>query len=109
MNEPGSNSSNDNHQERKGWSRIHDMPAIFSAFLSLIIPGLGQFLLGERARGIGFFLTVVLLGGLIAWQANLVLLIPLLFIWLWGAWDAYRLATSQQGGRLGLPILMAIR
>ena len=34
---------------------------------------------------------------LIAWQGTLALLVPLVFIWLWGAWDAYRLATGSRG------------
>ena len=104
----GLDSDSNNEQERKGWTRLRDMPAVLPAFLSLIIPGSGQFLLGERARGIGFFITIFLLGGLIAWQGTMVLVVPLVFIWLWGAWDAYRLATGQQGGRLGTPFLMAI-
>ncbi len=82
------------------------MPAMVPALLSLVIPGSGQFVLGERIRGIGYLATIVILGGLIAWLASLVLLIPLAFIWLWGAWDAYRLATGREG-RLGVPILLA--
>ncbi len=34
------------------------MPAMLPALLSLIVPGSGQFLLGERGRGIGFFVTI---------------------------------------------------
>lgn len=83
------------------------MPALLPAFISLIIPGSGQFILGERGRGIGFLATIIILGGLIAWQANIALLIPLAFIWLWGAWDAYRLAKGEEG-RLGAPVLFAI-
>jgi phosphonate transport system permease protein len=75
--------------------------------MSLIVPGSGQFVLGERVRGIGFLATIVILGALIAWQGTLALLIPLVFIWLWGAWDAYRLARGETG-RLGAPILFAI-
>jgi hypothetical protein len=63
--------------------------------MSLIVPGSGQFILGERGRGIGFLATIIILGALIAWQGTLTLLIPLVFIWLWGAWDAYRLAKGD--------------
>ena len=38
--------------------RVRPWPA---ALLSLIIPGSGQFLLGERSRGAGLFLTFFLL------------------------------------------------
>jgi len=74
--------------------------------MSLLVPGSGQFILGQRGRGIGFLATVVILGGLIAWQGTIALLVPLVFIWLWGAWDAYRLARGETG-RLGAPILFA--
>jgi phosphonate transport system permease protein len=82
------------------------MPGILPALISLIVPGSGQFILGERIRGIGFLATIALLGALIAWQGTIALLVPLAFIWLWGAWDAYRLAAGK-GGRLGAPILLA--
>jgi phosphonate transport system permease protein len=93
----------DNNQERPR----SGMPALLPAFISLIVPGAGQFILGERARGIGFFATVVILGGLIAWQQTLALLVPLVFIYLWGAWDAYRLAVGKKD-RPGAPILLAV-
>ena len=93
----------DNNQERPR----SGMPALLPAFISLIVPGAGQFILGERARGLGFFATVVILGGLIAWQQTLTLLVPLVFIYLWGAWDAYRLAAGKKG-HLGAPILFAV-
>ena len=97
----------DNNQDRNGARPRSGMPALLPAFISLIIPGAGQFILGERARGVGFFATVVILGGLIAWQQALTLLVPLVFIYLWGAWDAYRLAVGKKG-RLGAPILFAV-
>ncbi|MFC2015839.1 phosphonate ABC transporter, permease protein PhnE [Chloroflexota bacterium] len=97
----------DNNQERNGARPRPDMPAILPAFMSLIVPGSGQFVLGERARGIGFLATILILGALIAWQGTIALLIPLVFIYLWGAWDAYRLAKGETG-RLGAPILFAI-
>jgi phosphonate transport system permease protein len=84
-----------------------DMPAILPALVSLVVPGGGQFILGERIRGIGYLATILILGVLIAWQGTLALLAPLVFIWLWGAWDAYRLAVGK-GGRLGVPILLAV-
>ena len=75
--------------------------------MSLIVPGSGQFVLGERGRGIGFLATIIILSALIAWQGTVTLLIPLVFIWLWGAWDAYRLAKGDSGS-LGAPILLAV-
>jgi phosphonate transport system permease protein len=83
------------------------MPALLPALTSLVVPGSGQFILGERGRGIGFLATIIVLGALISWQGTLTLLVPLVFIWLWGAWDAYRLAKGETG-KLGAPILVAV-
>jgi ABC-type phosphate/phosphonate transport system permease subunit len=71
------------------------------------VPGSGQYILGERRRGVVYLAAVLVLGGLIAWQGTIALLAPLIFIWLWGAWDAYRLSTGQEG-RMGPPVLMAV-
>ncbi len=85
----------EHNSEHKGQRPRPDIPLLLPALTSLILPGSGQFLLGERGRGIGFLAGIVLLGGLIFWQGTLVLLAPLVFIWLWGAWDAYRLAVGE--------------
>jgi phosphonate transport system permease protein len=83
-----------------------DTPAILPAAFSLILPGSGQFVLGERGRGLAQLLVVLVGGLLILWQGNTALLAPLAIIWLWGAWDAYRLAGGRKGS-MGLPILLA--
>jgi phosphonate transport system permease protein len=99
---------NTSNQRRNSGAPPHpDMPALLPVLISLVVPGSGQFILGERARGIGFLATIAILGGLIAWQGTMALLVPLIFIWLWGAWDAYRLA-KRETGNLGTPILFAV-
>jgi phosphonate transport system permease protein len=75
--------------------------------MSLVVPGSGQLFLGELGRGLGFLGAILVLGALIVWQGTLALLAPLAFIWLWGAWDAYRLARGETG-RLRAPILAAV-
>ncbi|MFZ5917103.1 MAG: phosphonate ABC transporter, permease protein PhnE [Chloroflexota bacterium] len=81
--------------------------ALWLALVSLLAPGSGQFLLAQRGRGVGFLGAVVVLGVLIAWQGTFALLAPLALIWLWAAWDAYRLARGKMG-RLRAPILAAV-
>jgi len=54
------------NEQRNETPHRRDMPAVLPALVSLVVPGSGQFLLGERARGIGFLVTILLLGGLIA-------------------------------------------
>jgi phosphonate transport system permease protein len=97
----------DNNRKHDDARPRRDVPALLPAFVSLIVPGSGQFILGERLRGIGYLATILILGALIRWQGTLTLLVPLVFIWLWGAWDAYRLAAGKEG-RLGVPILLAL-
>jgi phosphonate transport system permease protein len=73
---------------------------------SLIVPGSGQFLSGNRRRGVGILVGLLVLLGLILWGGATVLLAPWIAIWLWGAWDAFRLARGKQPG-VGAPFLLA--
>ncbi|MBN1661334.1 MAG: phosphonate ABC transporter, permease protein PhnE [Anaerolineae bacterium] len=82
-------------------------PAI-PAILSLVIPGSGQFALGERGRGLGILVTIVVAGLLIFWQGTVALIAPLVAMWLWAAWDAYRLARGRIGGMGALLLLAAL-
>jgi phosphonate transport system permease protein len=80
-------------------------PAWRVALLSLVVPGSGQFVSGDRGRGIGLLAAMVALAGLILWRGSTPLLVPLAFIWLWGAWDAYRLSGGRKLG-LTIPFLL---
>ena len=80
------------------------------AISSLLVPGLGQFLLKRRGRGLTIFLISLLLGLLIFWSfAHLEigsvalgaltvswLWLPLALFWLWNLLDAHALATDRQ-------------
>lgn len=81
------------------------IPAWQAALFSAILPGSGQFLVGERIRGLGLLASIAALGLLIFWQGAVALVAPLLAIWLWGAWDAYQLARGRRGG-IGSPFLL---
>jgi phosphonate transport system permease protein len=81
-------------------------PAWLPAVLSFVVPGSGQFILGSRGRGISLLVAILALGALVFWQGTTALLAPLVLMWLWGAWDAYRLAGGRKGGT-GLPVLLA--
>ncbi len=83
-----------------------DLPAWLPALMSLVVPGSGQFILGSRGRGASLLASVLILGALIFWQGTTVLLAPLVLMWLWGAWDAYRLGGGRKGGT-ALPVLLA--
>jgi len=73
--------------------------------LSLILPGLGQMVQGQRSRGVGLLATVLALGGLILWQKVPLLLVPLGAVWLWGVWDAVQSARNRPSGTVA-PFLL---
>jgi phosphonate transport system permease protein len=76
------------------------------ALASLVIPGLGQVLQGERSRGIGLLVTIAALAGLILWQHTLILLVPLVAVWLWGIWDVIQRGRGRPSGSTA-PFLLA--
>ncbi len=99
---------------------------------SLFIPGLGQILARETRRGLLLFGSIVSIIGLTAWriyelahlepgplamltkavQRRPVFLIPLLVgivaLWLWSAWDAYQQAHPERRGGGGIFILVIV-
>ncbi|HSJ55026.1 MAG TPA: phosphonate ABC transporter, permease protein PhnE [Anaerolineae bacterium] len=80
---------------------------LVAALLSLVVPGSGQFLLGKRQRGLGFFLAIAILGALILALGAAALLAPLVLLWLWAGLDAYRLAAGRPAG-ITVPVLLAV-
>ncbi len=66
-----------------------------AAVLSLLLPGLGQVLLGAATRGFSFMAAVVIAGGIILWQDFQSLWVLLALVWVWTAWDAYGLAQGR--------------
>jgi phosphonate transport system permease protein len=72
-----------------------------------LLPGSGQFVLGEQQRGIGLFVALAALLGLVLWSGSPALFVPVLVFWLWSAWDAYRLASGRKLG-LFIPILLGV-
>jgi phosphonate transport system permease protein len=83
----------------------HTRPPWQPALCSLIVPGSGQFLLGARQRGLGLLIAIIALTGLILWHGAPALFAPLIGLWLWGAWDALRLAGGRKSG-LTAPFLL---
>ncbi|RME63146.1 MAG: phosphonate ABC transporter, permease protein PhnE [Caldilineae bacterium] len=82
-------------------------PAL-AALLSLVIPGSGQVLVGQRERG-GLILTMtVVLLALVAWL-KLWFLAPLgLPFWLWQAWEARIFAQGRNPGTTRLVLSIAL-
>ncbi len=65
-----------------------------ASVLSLIIPGLGQFLLGYRGRGWAAFLSIVASIAVISWQDMYLLYVAVILLWVWNIWEAYSLAKG---------------
>jgi phosphonate transport system permease protein len=95
----------DHNRDDNGAPHRRDMPAWLPALFSFVIPGSGQVLLGEQARGIGLLASMLGLGALLLWQGTVALWAPLAAIWLWGAWAAYQTAKGRKPG-MGLPFLL---
>ena len=89
---------------------------------SLIIPGLGQYLLGRRSRGLLVFLAAAISAFLVYWSlshqqiakvslgslATSWLWLPLLLFWAWNVADARLLQRGQSAGLLPAIALIAI-
>lgn len=71
------------------------IPAWAAGVLSLVIPGLGQWLAGAAGRGVAFFLTVLIAAAIILWQGLTPLWSLVAVIWLWSGWDALGLARGR--------------
>ncbi|HNS52226.1 MAG TPA: phosphonate ABC transporter, permease protein PhnE [Anaerolineae bacterium] len=94
-----------NHQPPHDASSHPGLSSLGPALLSLVVPGSGQFVLRERMRGVILLVAIAVLAALIRWQSALALIAPLAALWLWGAWDAYRLATGRRA-RPAVPLLL---
>jgi phosphonate transport system permease protein len=79
--------------------------SVLAAILSIVIPGAGQLLVGQRGRALALFGSMVVSLLVIWWQSLTGLLVFVAFVWLWDVWDAYNLA---KGTRLSyFPALLA--
>ncbi|HEY75645.1 MAG TPA: phosphonate ABC transporter, permease protein PhnE [Thermoflexia bacterium] len=108
------------------------VPPPVAGIASLIIPGLGQVLARETRRGLLLFGSLVSITGLMVWRiydlAHLepgplamlrkaiarrpVFVVPMLIgivaLWLWNAWDAYRQAQPDVKGGAGIFVLVIV-
>jgi len=80
--------------------------------LSIVIPGLGQFLMGDTVKGIMFFLANAIIGilytasavilttlglGAVAGVIGIILPLVLLGVYLWNVYDAYMMSGQTMG------------
>src|SRR5687767_4356968 len=95
-------------------SLIPSTNSSLSVFFSSILPGLGQFFLRKRERGLSIFLTSVVLAFLIYWSLDKQdvgkvniggvttswLWLPFILFWAWNVLDAHALRANRRASIL---------
>ncbi len=108
------------------------VPAPLAGVISLILPGLGQVLARRVQRGLIMLGSMVSIIGLLAWRVREaahrevgiwatfskalqrqpffigLVLVGVLALWLWIAWDAYRQAQPEREGGIGIFALIIL-
>lgn len=98
-------SNTNNNQNHSTWLTGK---AWLASLLSLLIPGLGQFLLGYRGRGLAAFLSIAASIAVITWQDMNRLFIAVALLWAWNVWETYSLANRISRSFMPLIVLTAI-
>ncbi|MCS6994902.1 MAG: phosphonate ABC transporter, permease protein PhnE [Anaerolineales bacterium] len=80
---------------------------VSTAIISALVPGLGQFLLGERYRGSGILIGFLLILATTLWYGQPLWYLSPLSIWLWNVWDAFHLALGRRHSVL-LPLAFGL-
>jgi len=75
-----------------------------SGLLSALIPGLGQFVRGQRYRGVSILLGFLVMLTTVYWYANPIWYASPIAIWLWNIWDA----MSPRSRSILLPVLFGL-
>jgi phosphonate transport system permease protein len=123
---------NNEGKVRKAAVRPSRVPPPLAGVLSFVIPGLGQILARAAGRGLLLFFSLVSTIGLLFWRMRLIarreegalailrkavdrqpvfvilLLVGLILLWLWIAWDAYRQAQPGRRGGSGVFFLVIV-
>jgi phosphonate transport system permease protein len=76
---------------------------LIGAFLSFLIPGLGQAYSRNIKRGASIFLAVVTILMTVIWYGHPIWFIPVGLLWLWNIWDAWR---QPRGAMVVLAIIL---
>jgi phosphonate transport system permease protein len=83
-------------------------PKLLLSFLSILLPGLGQFCTGKRYRGVSILLGFLVILGMIAWFSNPYFYFIPILIWLWNIWDAVLISLKQHPLTAVIPILIGV-
>jgi phosphonate transport system permease protein len=88
---------------------MEDRPATnlqlsMSGVLSALIPGLGQFVRGQRYRGVAILLGFLVMLATVVWYGEPLWYASPIAIWLWNIWDA----VSARSRSILLPVLFGL-
>jgi len=82
-------------------------PVVRSGIASALVPGLGQFLRGQRYRGVGILIGFLVMLVTVAWYKDPAWYAVPVLIWLWNVWDSISLARNRVRSVL-LPVLIGL-
>ena len=83
-------------------------PMMILSFLSILLPGLGQFCSGKRYRGVAILLGFLVILGMITWYGNPYLYFVPIVIWFWNICDAILLNRKNHPLTAAIPILIGV-
>jgi phosphonate transport system permease protein len=81
---------------------------ILAGILSTFIPGLGQFISGQRYRGVAVLLATLVTLGMVSWYGKPFWYAAPILIWLWNIWDAVRLSAQGRSLSIALPVIIGL-
>jgi phosphonate transport system permease protein len=81
---------------------------VLTGVLSTLIPGLGQFFVGQRYRGVAILLGTLVTAGMVAWYGNPIWYAAPVIIWLWNVLDAVRLALRNRSLTILIPVIVGL-
>lgn len=84
----------------------HRSPLV-AGLLSLLVPGLGQGILGRWYRGVSILLGTLVVAGTVAWYGHNAWYFAPAGIWLWNVWDAASLGGGR-GRTILIPVVLGL-
>jgi phosphonate transport system permease protein len=83
-------------------------PFLLAGVLSTLIPGLGQFILRQRYRGMAIFMGMLVTAGMVIWYKQPVWFAAPVIIWLWNIWDTLRYASHERPLTILIPVIAGL-
>jgi phosphonate transport system permease protein len=81
---------------------------ILAGCLSALIPGLGQFVFGQRYRGVAILVGILVTIGMVVWYGNPFWYIAPALVWLWNILDGIRIASQGRSVSILIPLIVGL-